>query len=60
MALERIIAELQVTLQRERANQKRHRYHIEEVAVERVRADLETGDREQWLQDTLETEAILG
>lgn len=60
MALNHIIAVLQATLAEETASRKRHRYPREEVTLQRVRTDLETGDREQWLQDTLETEAILG
>jgi len=60
MGLPYIIAELQATLQREQTTRKQTRYRQEEITLQRVRADLETGDREQWLQDTLETEAILG
>ena len=60
MALEAIIAELRATLESEKQSRKRHRYQREEVSLERVRADLETGNREEWLKDTLETEDTLG
>lgn len=60
MALEAIIAELRATLELERQSRKRHRYQREEVSLERVRADLETGNREDWLQEALETEETLG
>lgn len=60
MALAHIIASLQATLAAETASRKRQRYPKEEATLQRVRTDLETGDREQWLLDTLETENILG
>lgn len=59
MVLESIIAELRATLESESQSRKRRRYQREEQTVQRVRRDLATGDREQWLQDTLETDAIL-
>lgn len=59
MALESIIAVVKATLEEENQSRKRHRYQREEVSLGRVRVDLETGDREDWLQDTLETEDIL-
>lgn len=60
MALDYVIAELRAILQREQLERKRARYDREEAVLQIVRIDLETGDREQWLADTLETEAILG
>ena len=60
MALESIIAQLRATLEVENQSRKRQRYQREEESLQRVRADLETGNREDWLQDTLETEDTLG
>lgn len=60
MALQHIIASLQATLAEEAASRKRHRYIREEATLQATRHALDKGDREQWLQDTLETEAILG
>lgn len=58
-----IVATLRETreaLQCEEASRKRHRYAREEVQANRQRARLATEDREDWLQDTLETERVLG
>ncbi len=60
MSLNYILAAVQATLAEDVANRKRHRYPKEEQTLQRVRADLATGDREQWLLDTLETEDTLG
>ena len=60
MGLPYIIAELQATLRREELHRKRHRYQREEATLQRVRSDLENGDREQWVQETRETAKILG
>ena len=60
MALESIIAELRAILESEKQSRKRHRYQREETAAERMRQDLETGNRENWLENCLETEDTLG
>lgn len=59
MALKSIIAHLRATLESEKEHKKRFRYLLEEPSVERMRADLETGDREAWILETLETEDTL-
>ncbi len=59
MALESIIAVVKATLESENQSRKRHRYQREEVSLQRVRADLDTCNREEWLQETLETEETL-
>lgn len=60
MALESILAVVKATLHRERQVQKHYRYLDEERRAERMRQDLESCNREQWLTDTLETEETLG
>ena len=60
MGLNYILAVVQATLAEDVAQRKRHRYVKEEQTLQRVRTDLETCDREQWLLDTLETENTLG
>lgn len=60
MGLSGIIAELKATLESEAASRKCHRYAKEEQVVSRVRADLATGNREDWLEDTLTVEQELG
>lgn len=54
------VVNVRAQLQTERDSRKRHRYQREEVTLQRTRVALELGDREAWLQDTLETERILG
>jgi len=55
-----VITRLHTTLERENQSRKRQRYQREEENLQRVRADLETGNREEWLQETLKTEDTLG
>ena len=59
MGLPRIIAELKATLVSEEASRKRNRYVREDRNAQAARR---RGDDnpEQWLQDTLATEAELG
>ena len=60
MSLNYILAAVQAALAEDVIRRKRCRYRQEEVTLQRVRTDLETCDREQWLLDTLETEDTLG
>ncbi len=60
MSLNYILAAVQATLAEDTARRKQQRYQREEQTLQRVRADLEVVDREQWLLDTLETEDTLG
>lgn len=57
---EEVWEEVQTQFNEEEASRKRHRYQREESSLQQVRQDLESGDREEWLQATLETERILG
>ncbi len=57
MGLNHVLAYVRATAQRESDKQ---RYTKEEASAERVRKDLETGDPETWILDTLETEEVLG
>ncbi len=60
MGIPVIVAELKATLASEAASRKRHRYVKEESTLRATRVMLAASDREQWLQDTLATEAELG